>query len=45
MAHGVDARRRVCGDDAAVAVRDDDGRLIARGQEVDAPLNGRNHWT
>ena len=33
MADRVDARRCLGGDDAAVAVSDDDGRLIARGQD------------
>src|SRR6476646_2339749 len=34
MAHGVDARSCLRGDDATVAVGDYDGRLIARGQDL-----------
>ena len=34
MAHGVDARSCLGGDDSAVAVGDYDGRLFARGQDL-----------
>jgi hypothetical protein len=34
MAHGIDARSRLRGDDAAVAVGDHHGRLIARDQDL-----------
>ena len=34
MAHGVDARGGLRGDDPPVAVGDHDGRLIARGQDL-----------
>ena len=34
VVHGVDARGRLRGDDAAVAVGDHDGRLVARGQDL-----------